>query len=71
MGKAIPGRGNAGWAKTKKHVEENHSDRGTYCVEGLFGQKSGKIAWKAYTDKGGSLTLLAVVGNFKEFWAKK
>ena len=54
--------------KTKKHVEENHFDRSTYCVEGLFGQKSRKIAGKAYKDcLGGSLTLLAVVGNFKEF----
>lgn len=48
-------------------MEEKHRDESTYCVEGLLGQKSGKIAWKAYTDKGGSLTLLAVVGNFKEF----
>ena len=57
--------------KTKKHVEENHFDRSTYCVEGLFGQKSRKIAGKAYKDcLGGSLTLLAVVGNFKEFLAE-
>lgn len=46
--------------------EHRHRD-GEARVRKPFWEKPGEIAWKTFTDRGGNLTLLSVVGTVKDF----